>query len=1093
MANAMTGLGDTINANIMIVDDDPGIVKQLTKLLTKNGYRVNSSMSSATALQAVKSEPTDLVLLDIDLPEMDGFEVCRQLKAEPATSTIPVIFISGILDTDSKVKGFEVGGLDYITKPYSSKEILARINTQLQLNKLQHQLEEMVVERTSVVEAERGRLQKVFELAPNAFFILDIRGKIKDVNRQACLSLGYSRDELLRLNIKELRTGISKNKINDIVRSVTKGQHTIVEGYHQRKDGSIFPVEISVGVFEERDPSLFLAIVRDISELKQTEQSLLASRRRYRTIFNDSPVPLWEEDFSDLCGYLEEIKSKGVNDFRAYFDSNPNEVEKCSKLVQIVDVNSAVLKLHNVKNKEELLGNLDKVFTENSYRAFKEELIAIAAGKTTFATEAEVKTLTGEPRYVALKLKINNEQPNALTALLATIDITDRRREEKVKSAQLRLVEFAVSHSNKELLQRFLDEAEWITGSSIGFFHYYNQDLEELSLQAWSTNTLTNMCSVEVEGLHYPLADAGVWCDCVRQGKPVIHNDYASLLNRKGMPDGHAPVIRELVVPVFRSDKIVAVLGVGNKQTDYDESDVFSIQSLADMAWETVFRKQAETALQESEEKLKSIFRAVPVAICVVVDRVFMEANEQVFELTGYTKDELIGKDARILYVSDEDYQLVGNTLDRQIEEHGVAVTESSMKKKDGRIVEVMIRATKLDPADPSAGYTITLLDITERNRAIVELSLQSAALQAAANAIVITDANQIIQWSNPAFSKLTGFSTEEILGRKPNILKSGFHDEAFYNDIRETISAGEIWNGEIINRHKGGSLYTEEMTITPLKASNGAISHYIAIKQDITDRKLAEKQILQYSENLENMVKERTEKLKEAQQTLIKQEKLAAIGKLSGSVAHDIRNPLGAISNSIYYLNAVTNKETDGRIRKHLTIMEREIDRVKEIINDLMDFSRENTPNFSKGDLNHLLQQVVADIDLPSEIELDIQLETNLPIIAFDYSLLHRVFVNLINNAVQAMIDGGTIKVHTRYDEEFVMISIGDTGYGIPQKDIDKIFEPLFTTKAKGVGLGLSIVKDFVEKHNGSVEVESTVGEGTTFYIIFPVDGKMA
>jgi len=175
--------------------------------------------------------------------------------------------------------------------------------------------------------------------------------------------------------------------------------------------------------------------------------------------------------------------------------------------------------------------------------------------------------------------------------------LVERKRIESVNMAHLRLLQFAAVHSLDDLLEATLNEAEELTGSLIGFYHFLEADQKTLSLQNWSTRTTAEFCTAEGKGLHYDVAAAGVWGDCVRERRPVIHNDYASLPHRRGMPPGHAPVVRELVVPVFRGDKIVAILGVGNKPQDYCPEDVATISRLADLAWEIAERKRAEEEL----------------------------------------------------------------------------------------------------------------------------------------------------------------------------------------------------------------------------------------------------------------------------------------------------------------------------------------------------------------------------------------------------------------------------------------------------------------------------------------------------------------
>jgi PAS domain S-box-containing protein len=198
------------------------------------------------------------------------------------------------------------------------------------------------------------------------------------------------------------------------------------------------------------------------------------------------------------------------------------------------------------------------------------------------------------------------------------LEIEERKRSESIMQARLRLMNFASSHSLDELLQATLEEAEELTGSVIGFYHFVDVDQKKLRLQAWSAKTLAHMCTAEGKGRHYDIDRAGVWVDCVHQRKPVIHNDYAALPHRRGMPVGHADVIRELVVPVFRDDRVVAILGVGNKPVDYAEGDIETVSLLADLVWDIAERKRAEEALRERERFLSSIFESIQDGITIL-------------------------------------------------------------------------------------------------------------------------------------------------------------------------------------------------------------------------------------------------------------------------------------------------------------------------------------------------------------------------------------------------------------------------------------------------------------------------------------------
>jgi signal transduction histidine kinase len=184
-------------------------------------------------------------------------------------------------------------------------------------------------------------------------------------------------------------------------------------------------------------------------------------------------------------------------------------------------------------------------------------------------------------------------------------EITERKRNEQIMHARLRLLKFAESHTMDELLTATLDEIEVLTGSTIGFYHFVEADQQTLTLHSWSTNTINNMCTAEGSGSHYDVDQAGVWADCVRQRRPLIHNDYASLPGRKGMPEGHATVIREVVVPIFRGEQIVAIVGVGNKPTHYVEIDIEIVSQLGDLSWDVAERMRVQGEIRQLNQQLE--------------------------------------------------------------------------------------------------------------------------------------------------------------------------------------------------------------------------------------------------------------------------------------------------------------------------------------------------------------------------------------------------------------------------------------------------------------------------------------------------------
>ncbi|MGO9954134.1 MAG: PAS domain S-box protein [Dissulfurispiraceae bacterium] len=281
--------------------------------------------------------------------------------------------------------------------------------------------------------------------------------------------------------------------------------------------------------------------------------------------------------------------------------------------------------------------------------------------------------------YTSTPIREGNEITGAVVNFA---DITERKRTESLLRARMRLMDFAAAHSLAEVLQKTLDEIGEIVDSPIGFYHFVGDDQKTLSLQAWSTRTIKEFCTVSGKGLHYDVDDAGVWVDCIHERRPVIHNDYISLPHRKGMPEGHAQVIRELVVPIMRSDRIVAILGVGNKPSNYTEKDVELVTYMADVAWEIVKHKRAEEAIVRSKEEWERTFASVPDLIAILDDQHrIVQVNDAMARRLGKLPEECIGLTCfKVVHGMDEPLSFCPHSATlKDGKQHSAEVTEDRL------------------------------------------------------------------------------------------------------------------------------------------------------------------------------------------------------------------------------------------------------------------------------------------------------------------------------------------------------------------------------------------------------------------------------
>ncbi|MBP2029514.1 PAS domain S-box-containing protein [Methanohalophilus levihalophilus] len=493
--------------------------------------------------------------------------------------------------------------------------------------------------------------------------------------------------------------------------------------------------------------------------------------------------------------------------------------------------------------------------------------------------------------------------------------------------------------------------------------------------------------------------------------------------------------------------------------------------------------------LHTNEDYLKSIFRAAPSGIGIVKNRVFVDVNPRICEMTGYSREELIGITARILYPTQQDFDFVGSEKYKQIAEKGTGAVQTRWKKKSGEIIDILLASTPLDVTDLSKGVTFTATDITEQKiveRKLVEREGQiSALIKTIPDLVWLKNPDGVYLACNSKFERFFGAKEAEIIGKTDYYFVGKELADFFTKNDRNVIEAGKsIINEEEVTYADDGHTELLETIKTPMYDSEGQLIGVVGIGRDITHRKEIEESLLQAK-----ILAEKANQLK---------------SEFLATMSHELRTPLNSIIGFSQILAKNQNGNLDNIEEKYVSNIVRSGKHLLDLINEVLDLSKIEAgtmemeyESFQIPTILNEVKALVFPLLAAKEISFSIHTEAKYLALYADKKKMKQILYNLLSNAIKFTPNGGKIEVTVKSARNFIYISVSDTGIGISKDDMDKIFAPFtqidsFTSRQyDGTGLGLALVKKYVEMHGGKIWVESEPEKGSTFTFSIPNEGS--
>jgi PAS domain S-box-containing protein len=1052
------------------------------------------------------------------------------------------------IKVDDKTYYFEIMGkkIEYLGSPADLIGLhdITKRRTAQEKNRQQMELK--------VSEAEK-LYQALFDQTPLGVAVIDPQTTaIIKFNDSACRQLGYTREEYAKLHLSDFEVSESPQQIQNRIKNTLQEGHIEFISKHRAKNGEVKNILANSLVIEVSGKKVLLCSYHDVTRISKMRKALRSSEQKSQAIANaisdalimvdeNSEIIYWNPAAEKIFGYkLEEAIGKKIHEL--ILPETLSEAEK-----ETIDRNSKSLFTtgKSCLEKERTEGKAKRK-DGSEFPAEMSISPIMIAGKwhavgsiknISVRKRNELKLKEAEQRYRALfnqaplgVLVIDPETAEYIEfndvahcqlgysreefAKLKVFDVQVKESPEQVREHLKKLAfekhgEFETLHRTKQgEIKKVIVTIKAFESADKTFLHCIWHDITEIKTakEALLNSEARFRQLVEV-------AQEGIWAIDKDAITTFVNPRMATML---GYSEGEIigrklfEFIDEDMVKVVKLNLDRFNQKIGKEQFEYAfprkdgshvetslalsnilNSDGQSIGTLA-LISDITERKQVERALKKSEELSRAIVANAPIGIATSDSSYhFLSANEAFCRIVGYTEEELRKLTFRAFTIPDdlEDSLLKMRALEKG--EIQSFILEKHYLKKDGSTIfgRVMINAIRNQEGTPIV-FIVELEDITEAKQMEDELRQERDMLESVTTnigaGVSIIDKNYRILYANEELKKL---------GQVEN--KLCYNAYAAANTVCPDCGVKKvIETGVDIDRHDyynvvAGEGRWIELIVTPIKDKEGKIIAALELAVNITERKRLQSELSAYSQKLEELVQKRTDELKKAQADLVKNERLAAIGELAGMVGHDLRNPLTGIKNSAYFLKRKGKDISPVQYIEMLETIDRCVDYSNKIIADLVDYSREIKLLSQKESPKKLVEESLRILKLPENIRIQNNLSEE-PTVMVDVDRIKRVFINLLKNAIEAMPNGGKITVEGKEKQGILCISFSDTGVGINEEVLPKLFSPLFTTKAQGMGFGLAICKRIIEAHAGTITVQSSKGRGTVFSVSLPISDNM-